>query len=397
MPFRLIDQGWQNVFDSAVNGRHPELRIVCPFIKKGVAQRLLDLGKPKALRVITRFHLGDFYDGVSDTVALGLLLKHGAQVRGVSGLHAKMYLFGSARVIVTSANLTSAALTRNHEFGFEADGPAIVGPCAAYFNALWDKAGDDLTPERLAGWEALLTAARARGTCPTKPAGLTDEGVDAGIPADPITPPPLVDEAPQAFVKFFGTNTRRLEWSTAVLEEVDRSGSHWACTYPKGKRPRMVKDGAVMFMARMVKDPTDMLIFGRAVGQRHVPGRDDATAADIDYRAWKKDWPHYIRVHHGEFVAGTLANGVSLNALMTALGPDSFAVTQRHAARGRGNTNPRRAYLQQAAVELTAEGFAWLNHELESAFTRYGKLAPADLAALDHPSSPVLAAAGATS
>ena len=55
-------------------------------------------------------------------------------------------------------------------------------------------------------------------------------------------------------------------------------------------------------------------------------------------------WPRYIRVHHAEFVAGTMENGISLNELMDTLGTDSFVPTQRNAAQGQGkNTNPRRA------------------------------------------------------
>src|SRR5207249_9444952 len=40
----------------------------------------------------------------------------------------------------------------------------------------------------------------------------------------------------------------RASLDMAVLVEVERSGCHWACTYPKNKRPRQVEDGAVMFM-----------------------------------------------------------------------------------------------------------------------------------------------------
>ena len=92
------------------------------------------------------------------------------------------------------------------------------------------------------------------------------------------------------------------------------------------------------------------------------------------FRPWKEKWPRYIRVHHAEFVAGTMENGVSLNELMDRLGANSFAPTQRNAARGQGNTNPRRAYLQQAAVELSAEGFSWLGERLQAAFDTHGKV-----------------------
>ncbi|MEZ6081222.1 MAG: hypothetical protein R3C56_37805 [Pirellulaceae bacterium] len=126
--------------------------------------------------------------------------------------------------------------------------------------------------------------------------------------------------------------------------------------YPKDKRPRRVDDGAIMFLARLVKDPADILIYGRAIGMRHVDGRDDASAADIAVRHWKDTWPHYVRVHHAEFVAASLANGISLNALMDALKSDAFLPTQRNAARGEGNTDPASRLLATSCSRVDAAG-----------------------------------------
>ena len=95
---------------------------------------------------------------------------------------------------------------------------------------------------------------------------------------EPVSLPPFVGDARQAFVKFFGVSSNRASRSRSVLEEVQRSGCHWACTYPKGKRPRQVQDGALMFMGRLVKEPNDILIYGRAVGMSHQPGRSPAAA-----------------------------------------------------------------------------------------------------------------------
>ena len=92
-------------------------------------------------------------------------------------------------------------------------------------------------------------------------------------------------------------------------------------------------------MGRLTKKPHDIIVYGRAVGMRHVEGRDDATPEDISIRTWKKKWLHYVRVHHPEFVAGTLSNGVPLGALMDALKADTFISTQRHVATGKGNLN----------------------------------------------------------
>lgn len=385
MNFRLVETGWDKELENALLMAHSGVRVISPFIKRNAAERLLSRGKPETLEIITRFNLDDFSEGVSDIAALRLLMANGARIRGIRNLHSKLYLFGNRRAIVTSANLTEAALLRNHEFGFVAEEPGIVAQCRQYFDGLWKRGKADLTAERLAAWNDTVTRHLARGAPPGTRTSLGDEGADAGLPPDPIILVPRIANAGQAFVKFFGEGHNRAEPFSPVLTEVRDSGCHWSCTYPKGKRPRRVRDGAVMFMGHLVKHPKDILVFGRAVGMQHQPGRDDASPADLLRRSWKSDWPHYVRVHHAEFVAGELSNGVSLNELMDELGSDAFASTQRNAAAGEGNVNPRSALRQQAAVELSPEGFAWLGEQLERAFAEHGKLPADELAKLDWP------------
>ena len=144
----------------------------------------------------------------------------------------------------------------------------------------------------------------------------------------------------------------------------------------------------MIFMGLLTREPNDIIVFGRAIGMEHNPEHDTATKGDIEVRPWKEKWPHYIRVHHAEFVAGDMKNGISLNELMDVLDADSFAPTQRNLASGNGNTEPRRAYRQQAAVELSAEGIAWLSDKLQAAFDRHGKVPEVELNELDWPVVP---------
>lgn len=381
---RLVDSGWSQEIAAAVQ-ESGDLRVICPFIKYDALNRLL-ASNPKPVRVITRFNLRDFAAGVSDIAALRRLLDCGAAVRGIIGLHAKMYLFGSKRTIVTSANLTKAALDQNQEFGVVSDQPEIVAACRRYFDDLWRRGGSDLTMTQLDEWDETVTRCQAKGTRTIWTAGLGDFGADAGseIPA-PSVLPTIVADAPQFYVKFLGSNNNRVSLSFRTIEEIKRAGCHWALPYPAQKRPRSVKNGAAMFIGRLMHEPNDIRVFGRAIGMGYVEGRDDASPEDVDLRKWKADWPHYIRVHHAEFVAGTMANGVSLNELMMALDANSFTSTQRNAAIGEGNTDPRLAYRRHPAVELSAEGAAWLEEHLQAAFDLHGKIPQDDLAKLDWP------------
>lgn len=388
MSSRLVDSGWSKEIVDALRVDGSELRIVSPFIKAGALRRL-DMARPNVIKVLTRFSLADFADGVSDIEALRKLLVAGASIRGVRNLHAKMYLFGGTRAIVTSANLTEAALARNHEFGLISDEPAILAACRTYFDNLWNRGGEDLKLGQLDEWQNIVTRCIATGGSVPRPAELGDFGADVGaVSVSPIPMPPSVSDAPQAFVKFLGEGHNRVPLSTPTIDEIQRSGCHWAVAYPATKRPRSVNDNAVIYVARLTSDPNDIRIFGRAIGMRHVPGRDDATPQDIALRGWKETWSRYVRVHHAEFVAGTMSNGVSLNELMNDLGSNSFAPTKRNAARGDGNVDPRKAYQQQAAVELSDLGASWLGERLQASFDAKGKIPQSALAELDWPEVP---------
>lgn len=386
--FQLIDSGWDKIIGDAVATSCAELRVICPFIKVRTAKRLLANKCPELIHVITRFHLGEMCDGVNDTAALRLLLENGARIRGIRGLHAKLYLFGDQRSVVTSANLTEAAMLRNHEFGFVSDDKEVMSGCRDYFGRLWDRAGNDLTLECLTKWEWRINEHLAKGGRPTSKNGLGDEGSNAEQNAEPFVLPASGEASQQGFVKFLGEGDNRANVGLSVLNEVRSAGCHWACSYPENKRPRRVQDGAVMFMGRLMENPNDTIIFGRAIGMRHIDSRDVATAEEIEIRPWKVGWPNYIRVHHGEFLAGTLGNGIRLSELMDTFKADSFASTQRNDRQGGGNTDPRKAFQQQAAVELTPEAIRWLNERLEEAFSTCGKLSPANLEMLDWPVLP---------
>ncbi len=284
---RLVDAGWDRELSEAIRADSSEVHIVCPFIKKGALDCLLS-HRPRNLQVITRFNLADFAEGVSDIEALRLLLEAGAGIRGIGDLHAKLYLFGTSRAIITSANLTRAALTRNHEFGMVADDAAVIAACRDYFDGLWRRAGAGLSRDMLDSWEETVTRYCAASGRPNRASGLDDFGADSGIVAKlPVSLPPVVADADQAFVKFLGEGHNRVPISCTTLEEIKETDCHWALPYPANRRPRGVKDGAVMFIARLTDEP-DIRIFGRAIAMKHDPDRDNASREDIARRSWKE-------------------------------------------------------------------------------------------------------------
>lgn len=389
MAFRLIDSGWNIEMNRALESVNSSVCIISPFIKRSAVEHWLSNNMPRTIQVITRFNLDEFYQGVSDTSAIRWLLENGAHVRGVRNLHAKLYIFDDRQAIVGSANLTEAALRRNYEFGFVADETDIVGRCKRYFEDMWSRAGKNLTVARLTEFERKIDNHRRTVGPATPTSRLGDEGTDAeALRGEIETSIVQGTTAPQAFVKFFHKSGSRADRSMAILELVRRSGCHWACTYPKNRRPRQVKDGAVMYMGCLANDPPDILIFGRGIGIAHKAGRDEANAADIQLRSWKRQWPLYIRVHNTEFIAGSIGNGISLNHLMTTHKFHSFATTQSNAAKRSGNIDPRKAYMRHPAVHLSLQGANYLHERFEQAINQYGKLPSVDMEQLDWPIVP---------
>ncbi len=388
MSIRLVDVGWGREFADAVGAGSGELCIICPFIKAGAVESLL-AGRSGGVRVITRFSLADFAACVSDVAALRRLLDAGAAVRGVRNLHAKLYIFGERRAIITSANLTQAGLRSNHEFGVVADGVEAVAECRQYFDSLWERAGADLSLEQVAEWDGIVAGYQLAGGRASQASQLKDFGADVGIDyATPALPAMAVSEASQAFVKLMGTGNNRIALCVPTIAEVGGGGVHWAVTYSSSRRPRRVENGDVIFISRFTSNPNDIRIFGRAIGMKYDPKRDYATPADIEKRDWKEHWPYYIRLHNAEFVAGTMQNGISLNELMVELKANAFASTQRNAERGNGNIDPKRSYNQQADIKLSADGFRWLNERLQAAFAMHGMVPQRELDRLDWPDSP---------
>ena len=310
------------------------------------------------------------------------MMTHGAQIKGIRNLHAKLYLFGRQRAMITSANLTGAGLRSNDEFGCVSDEAVVVAGCLGYFDTKWAKA-NPASVENFTEWQSVVTSHHAASGEPTLRPPLPDYG-SAADEHEPVssfgkTLHPRINDSERFFVKFFGTGTNRLDRSVSVLDEVKRSISHSVLSYPFGRRPRQIKDGDLVFIARLVRNPNDIMIYGRATGMQHDEERDNASAIDIERRGWRADWPHYIRVHHAEFMGGSLENAIPLSMLMDELKHEAFASTSRNFQANVGNTDPRHAFQQKPSVRLTPAGAAWINDRLVLAFEKYGTLSPASL------------------
>ena len=100
MTVRLVDTGWSRELTHAVAAEAGGLRVIYPLINEGAIERVPAAGNDTA-KVITRFKLGGFAEGVSDLAALHSQQLVGLHVPSVAkdlaGIEVEFALAGSAK------------------------------------------------------------------------------------------------------------------------------------------------------------------------------------------------------------------------------------------------------------------------------------------------------------
>ena len=115
---RVIGNDTNRVLFELIKNSKKEIYLCAPFIKKDIVSRILkEKDDNVKLTVITVSNMAHFLCGSLDISAVKHLMEKGTKVYNYPFLHAKIYLFDETDAIVTSANLTNAALYKNYEYG----------------------------------------------------------------------------------------------------------------------------------------------------------------------------------------------------------------------------------------------------------------------------------------
>jgi hypothetical protein len=196
----------------------------------------------------------DIASGATSLESLGTLVKSGVDCRTLlerPRLHAKVYIFGSSRAVITSANLTRSALDSNIEAGAEISLDRVQ-QLVAWFDKLWNIASP-LTLKRLSELQTETRALRAEYMKLKKKAKtklrLPETGKQSGK---------LLDKLQHLFAKanrYFVCNTdrrdgRRTPTGGFVLEQ-EMLGRGFAAAWESFKFPshmEQVEAGDAIFM-----------------------------------------------------------------------------------------------------------------------------------------------------
>lgn len=364
--FQTIQHNWLNEFKQELK-QTDHVRIVSPFITDNLVRLFLESYSGDQLQVITRFNLNDFRSGVSSISALERLLNAGAEIKGVQGLHSKLYLFDQKSVIITSANFTNGGFFQNKEFGIKSHDQETISSTLKYFKELWDIDDHLLTKDQLDEWRPMV---RRNGFTETRIESLPDFGKSYQKK--------LIGQTDQNqrkyFIKFFGKNEHRKNLNQSVRPEIEEGCCHYALSFSDKKgRPRRYKDGDIVYIARMLHG-NDYAIFGKGITYKHIDSRDVVGNDDIAHVDWLEYWPILIRLHSTEFIDSTFENCPKMNDMIHELDYASFRPTKDRFDRGEREINPWTSLRQQADIEITELAAQWLEQQLQSAFSDFGKI-----------------------
>ena len=358
---KTIQEHWLQNFKNELKNT-TEICIVSPFITDNIVKHLIDNFKGKTIKVITRYNLNDFRKGVSSLTAIERLLKNKAQIKGVMGLHSKLYLFDNKSVIITSANFTNGGFFNNKEFGILSDEKNTIEESQSYFNELWNIDLEFLNESKLNDWKNIIAT--------SKPAAKQSEELpDFGKSYQKS----IIGER-QYFIKFFGKDDNRLSLDVNVYQELKWGCSHFALSFSKNKkdtRPRRYKDGDVVFMARMT-DTKDYAVFGRAITYAHDDLRDVASKEDIKHINWLADWSILVRVKEPVFINSSFRKCPKLNDLLNELDYASFASTNRRFIAGEKNINTKNTLMRKGDVILSDSGAQYMELAFQKAIKKEG-------------------------
>lgn len=350
--FSLINKDWLLHFKEEIKNT-VKVRIISPFVTNVMVTHLIDNYKGAQVEFITRFNLNDFRSGVSSTSALKRLVKEGFKVRGVKGLHSKLYAFDNRCAIISSANFTAGGFFNNYELGIKTFDKNTVEQTIVYFERLFNTNSENLVVETIEKWELQIRN--------DKPKYIPNDD----LPDYGISPFTKGNNNKKYFIKFFGRSDSRADMNFSTRDMIVGSHCHFAVTFSGRKgRPRKYNDGDTIYLANMLPN-REYSIFGKATAIKHDDLRDIASAEDIKHVKWKEHYGIYIRIEHPIFIDAKMGDCPMMSELIDDLKYEAFFRTNVRYIIGGRKTNPWDSLRQQADVQLSELGAQWLDNKFK--------------------------------
>ena len=372
-------ENWHDTLVDSIK-QAKNIRIISPFLGSIALESLGHRPQNSRIHLITRYELGNFLKGVSSLDTVKELIKIGVKIRGVQGIHSKIYIFDDKEAVITSANFTSGGLKNNYECGIITHNQLKIASLLEHFDFLWEKGQKDLENIEITDWENIINTAKKQTAKPAP--DLPDMGVRIPKANGRYHKVKLSDPAFGAYLKFWGKSSSRAERNETIKQILHWTEAHYAVTFPEGERPREIMDDDTVYMAYIVKDHPGYMIFGRGYGTAHVPGRDDASHTEKSRKPWKKDYPHYIRITSPVFIDAKLSDCPELGHLIDTHDVNVFYRTQARAAAGEKDIKVKNSLKRKPGIRLSAIATVELDRQFSKALEQHGKIPDAFLSTL---------------
>ena len=149
MGIRVVTNEHWDVLTDLFENVNQKASIISPFITDAPSEFLvaaLESNPDMHCNIITRFYREDFINGASRLPALRSLIRAGAEVYALKGLHTKLYLLDDETALIGSANFTSGGFKSNIELSLMIqDEVSLLQELQMYYADMIDnikKAGD---------------------------------------------------------------------------------------------------------------------------------------------------------------------------------------------------------------------------------------------------------------
>jgi hypothetical protein len=378
---QVLTTALRDEFDELLDDVRSRVRIVSPFIGLHTAQRLADQISEKHIdaELITRFSRADFFKGVSSLGGLQLLDAAGTRIMAVRNLHAKLFIFDSATVIIGSSNLTEGGLVHNLEINvIVQDEEAVVQQAERCYESVARSISDlyRVTSEKIQQEMAFQNSLNLSGRGYER---TFDRSRDFG---EQFTPDQLKDEIEtvlemsshdeeesDTWLKFEGLVENRLGGAERVTRI--RKGGVYITNFPR--RPRGVSDKDTIILAVLSYNkegrPMPMIVgYGNTDG---YDSRNEHSADEIRANPLLDRFSFFLRVFDLKIVDAPVEECIPMTELYSSLGNGAFPTTK---ARPVQIEQLHQLHFRRDKMRLTTEAKQYLVDRLERLFAATGTI-----------------------
>lgn len=389
MPVELITKNHGDELHQIFTAAEKEILIISPFMGKKTCEELaavINKGK-LSCKIITRFYREDFIQNVSSLDGLESLIKAGAQIFALIGLHTKLYSIDSFYAIVTSANYTMGGMYSNYELGIKIiDEFDINEACIIYFSDLWSKISSYndnnsnkaiVTLELIEKEKILVNQGASTRTKSTANINRTMQGADLStvVTLDLIEKAlvekykSIIESELGGWLKFEADAQHRHNPDVSYIDSTN--------IYTRNKtffptRPVGVKSSDRLFLALVSYDNDNVatpVIIGRAFSSGFNPGFI-VKGKITGWESWMLDYPFYVELRDIELIKGPAKNGISLLDIYRQIKGDIYPSTF-------GTDIPferiRQYHYQKDKIRITKFAEKHIDEKLDRKFIEFGK------------------------